>query len=485
MDRLEIALREYRRICPPASLGANAQQSDELERWLRDLVVPVVEDLQRNSSRFRRLVEWAPKQFAPDSNSAEQAALKNVENALVDAAAAVLTVVREADLWSSLGWKHQEEGVTTKPASEASENRITSTSIQQIAVERAAQRAWFDLVSLGDYLRGQVGLQLREPNDRLSIAFNENYRQGLILGDHITRWMIERVDFWFRHVESAWKCTFSKVSQKGQDVLAWVDKLFSVKVALDRSMKDLRKKCLEGEEARLRNACCALLQIYVAYHPKPLLEWLGIPPDWIDTSGPMIRACARPSGTEIVASLCRRGRFRPVRYRKARLMDMKIIEQVVAAVNDVGKLYRQAADPEREIEEAIEKHLLVVVENPRTAFWKGQRVDVDWNAQSQASEFLLHLASNASQMKGVDRYSLGRELTGRDLSVRKHKLCSLLRERHGDLASRIKKVRGGQCYLDLEPHEVKVLDLDGDAWILDPTELEAMGGLSAMAEDGD
>ena len=51
MDRLEIAQQKYQRIAP-GPLGLDEPKSEELEAWLRDDVVPVVADLQRNPKFF-------------------------------------------------------------------------------------------------------------------------------------------------------------------------------------------------------------------------------------------------------------------------------------------------------------------------------------------------------------------------------------------------------------------------------------------------
>ena len=350
------------------------------------------------------------------------------------------------------------------------------------AVQRAAARPWFDLVAPRDYLYPQAGLNLRDPNRELSVAFQEVYRKGFFLGDQITRMLFERIDFWLRRVEAVWNWCTRELGKGATINHKRMERLFSAKIRLDQAIKDLRRRCHSEDGARLRDACCALLQVYAAHHPSPQLEWLDLPREFVEVEGAVVKNCMRPVGEQITVEPTAGGKFREVGRTRERLMDMTILQQLAAALDDVAGLYRQAADPEDLIREAVEKYLLVVAENPRMVFWKGKKLDIDWLAHGGPSEFLLHLAAQTKKMRGLDRYCLGKELTDRELSVRKHALCRLLKK-HKDLVGKIKKARGGPCTLNLKPGEIEILDLGADAWTIDPAEFSLLKALAAAGDD--
>jgi hypothetical protein len=466
MDRLELALREYEQIAPKPRLGADVPASDRLESWLREKVVPVVEDLQAKSPRFRRLVSWALTQIMPGAQTDARSTVDAVATALVDCAKALVEVSEKAGITERLA------GATVSPTTEAaaglSDNQRTGSDLcpplGRLAVETEATRPWLDLVSQADFFYPATGLHLREPQGSLSRSFNERFRSGFSFGEHIVRMLIARVEFWQKPIDEAWKNCFYAIQGNTQRENDWRNRLFSAKIKLDQAVEELKKCCLAGNEARLRNACCVLLQVYVAYHPSPTLQWLAPPEDWVRTSGAVLRAHVRHRGEVVTVEPIGPRLARMVERSTAMIVDMVLLEQVAAALHDVAELYRQAVSPEDMIEEAVQSHDLVVLLSPRAVCWKGRKVGPNWHDHPQPWDFLVQLAEAATKGQGVDCYNFGDGVTHRDLSVRKYELARLLPD---DLGVLLEKTRSGPCRLALPPEKIAILDLDADAWTVD------------------
>ena len=85
---------------------------------------------------------------------------------------------------------------------------------------------------------------------------------------------------------------------------------------------------------------------------------------------------------------------------------------------------------------------------------------------------MLHLAAKAEGKLPLHDFEPTDIKTQRDLTVRKSNLVKFLSRAPAgeELAASIDKVRGGECRLDIEPSQVKVLDVDGDDWTVDSSE---------------
>jgi hypothetical protein len=101
--------------------------------------------------------------------------------------------------------------------------------------------------------------------------------------------------------------------------------------------------------------------------------------------------------------------------------------QVVAALLDVGPLYRQGVDLEAVIEAKSRSHPLVVImgRGRRAVYWCGQLVEVDWCAHPALWDFLALLAEGAKSGQGTDSFDLA-GAAPRSLKDRRSRLKGLL-----------------------------------------------------------
>ena len=101
MDRLELAQKKYQRIAP-GPLELDEEKSNEIEAWLREYVVPLVSDLQRNPA-FRRYVQFGVERLAAETDVPERQQVVAVSDALVACASEVAKLGDRMNFGTSCG----------------------------------------------------------------------------------------------------------------------------------------------------------------------------------------------------------------------------------------------------------------------------------------------------------------------------------------------------------------------------------------------
>lgn len=122
----------------------------------------------------------------------------------------------------------------------------------------------------------------------------------------------------------------------------------------------------------------------------------------------------------------------------------------------------EPADAEEAMERAIAAGHLVLVEQPREAYWNGEKIEIDWNRQNKAWDLLLQLAQRAKAQKPVDRLDI--DQTGKDPNV-VVKRTSRLKNLPGfpiDLADLIEPVGRGTQQLMLPPERIRLFEMSTD-----------------------
>jgi hypothetical protein len=191
-------------------------------------------------------------------------------------------------------------------------------------------------------------------------------------------------------------------------------------------------------------------------------------------NGAMLGKFFRRRGTVVEVEQVGPREVKEVGRHAAQLVDTELIQQVAAALSDITELYEQGMHADDLIEEARTQYRLVVVVRPRLLFWDGERLDLNWDSAEKPWNLLLNLAVQAEGLLPLHSYELTGVKDNRDLSVRKVKLIELLsRTEPGEkLGVLIEKARRGNCRLALEAQDVKVLELEADAWTVDVDEFK-------------
>ncbi|MCY2995961.1 MAG: hypothetical protein NTY19_50140 [Planctomycetota bacterium] len=484
MHRLQLAKQTFEGLAALARRGVDESLSDRVEEWLRNEVVAVAEDLQKKP-RFRRYATAAVDQLAAGTGTTVRRQVESVADAIVECARAMVDFARQTDslqlLADAVGvldaaWIREQQ------ARSAAGSDVRSVVDTRSVVEKAAGRPWFDCFAQNEYFAAGWHLYLRNSDALLTRQFRRFEPTPPLLGDIATHMSFARISFWESRLEKGWQRLTTEGQWSYETARVTCERAFEAKFALDRSIQQLREAWLLGTEPRLRNACCTIVQVYTAYHPCAALPWADTTVGDLAPHAAMLRFFFRHTGEITEIELLDAQKARVVGHRKAQLVDMSLVRSVAAALDDLEEMYEEGVMPEDLINEARTQHRLVVVVSPRMVFWDGVKLDVDWNGKDKSWEMMLLLAARAEQLEGVDQHGLSGAHDNRGLSVRKHNLIKQLTADNrvgnspaAELAARIEKRPKGECYLDLEPNEVKVLELGAvraDGWTVDPRDFE-------------
>jgi len=480
MDRLELARRKYQRIAP-GPLELDEEKSDEIEAWLREYVVPLVSDLQRNPA-FRRYVKFGVERLAAETDVPERQQVVAVSDALAACASEVAKLGdREED-------RENVRGGDNPPESDALGHEVRLRTPQTIEIEdsrwivgKMAERPWFDLVSSMDFPYHSGRLYVTSEDSRFHRLFHSFQHDIPVLGDGVTRLLFARLDFWVYHLKRVWHQVMGQSPRSSDGRNHSHDRLFAAMLQVDQCVEELKTTCFRGNDAQMRDSCCALMQVYAAFHSKPRIPWLDLPESHCQVSGKMLRVQFRRRGELIECERVDAGRIREIGRREASLIDIESVHTILAAIEDVAELYRRDLFPEEIIDEARSRYRLVVVAQPRMAFFDGVKLDIDWNRQGRLWELCQLLAEHGERLECVDRHHLSGSPRPHAFTNLKSRLCRILMESDDSpngpatqLAALIENVEG-EMRLDLPPNKIKVINLSGgaDEWNVDPSEFDA------------
>ena len=467
MTRHKLAKLRFQQMASVLTLGADEERSDQWEAWLRDEVVPVVEDLLDNPV-FRRRIRELPEQLFTSPPLDRRARINALADALVAEAQTLVAAAREFNLLETLA--DQDRAQDQAWIAEQSPHGVDTRSV----IEKLAERPWFNVVNPADFWTPSMDLHLRRTDALLTRQYRRRRSDWKLLGDHVIDLMFERFDFWKKRLEHGRQQLQARLGGN-QAGFAAHERVFMCAIDVEQKYQAVRRDWREGNDARLRNACMVLLQTYIAYHEAPQLAWLELDPKSLSVNGRMVRSFFRHRGEVILEEQRNDGRLYQVGTRTASLVDVQLVRQVAAALEDLATLYHLGVHADDLIAEAKDQFRLVVSVRPRAVFWEGARLDLPWDDAEKAWNFLLNLAVRAEGKLKIRNFVVSGASTNRALSVRKAFLIKFLSEITAGqgLAVLINKDRGGECRLDLEPHEVKVLDLDADEWLVELDEFFA------------
>lgn len=99
------------------------------------------------------------------------------------------------------------------------------------------------------------------------------------VGDSITRCMMQRIRSMLGFLAEARQVIYTAVRATGRPYTSQVEAEREAHRELGQSHTELQGICLTGADARVREACITLVQVYAEFHPAARLDWLGIS-DW-------------------------------------------------------------------------------------------------------------------------------------------------------------------------------------------------------------
>jgi hypothetical protein len=115
-------------------------------------------------------------------------------------------------------------------------------------------------------------------------------------------------------------------------------------------------------------------------------------------------------------------------------------------------------DPEEAIQAARHSTALVLVERPRTVYWKGQAIDVDWENHAALWQFFWELCRQAKAGRPLDPLDLGERAHADIIAKQKSRLLRKA-DFPVELGDLIKPAGRRTQELDLSPQQIRVFEV--------------------------
>jgi hypothetical protein len=230
---------------------------------------------------FRRHARWPLVCLTGESDCSERTAVLAVDEGLVRCATALSKIARRPEIWKQLLklGPYQEEVPEGDPRAvdeQSKQETSAPTPLGLRYVESTMDRPWRDLVSANDYFGPVAQFNYLEDDGFQHGEVMHFLVKGLrVPGDFVSRCMEIRIKHCLSGLQQFWvRCDTARRSAgiELQPERSESSELFS---RLIEQYKDLRSTCLEREEARLRDSCIALLQIYIGFREHADVDWLG------------------------------------------------------------------------------------------------------------------------------------------------------------------------------------------------------------------
>lgn len=445
MDRIELAERQYERIAPKAGAEWTDLPIRKVFVWLKDHVCPVVEQYEEHP-RFREQARWPLDALTGASVSPAGSLVADVDRTLVRAAKALLTLARYKSVASQIRVQNPPQKMTvlgtveisTEDARplEAVQARVDPLPLKEAQVRMVADHRYANLVSAEDYFGPVSGLlpadvvgQIREQGGThiTEGGFIASLNPELhLIGDFVTRCMFRRIDTLLACLDEYRRLCCQAIPAAGCQTLKGVGAEEIVWSELQENVKALRTACFTGRAVNLRDACIVLTQVYASFHPNPNLSWLGLPEHVVVVG---------------VASL---------KQAVQGWRNLEVLDRISAAL---GNLREIQDTPEAAVELAIQTGGLVVVREPRSAYWNRMETRCQWDNHAKAFELLWKLAEKARFRGSVQDADLWDTPGVKNrLATVKERLFKLIPH---DVSRLIKSARPGYR-LHLEPKRIYI-----------------------------
>jgi hypothetical protein len=283
----------------------------------------------------------------------------------------------------------------------------------QAQVQRVTEHRYGDLVCREDYFRPVGGIlpakELAEIREHTKSPITEGELvvsltpELHLVGDFVTRSMFRRITTWMDCLTEYRRLVYQAVRavrRHTESLLNAEQEAWESLVAADAA---LRKACLTGRSAQVRDSCIILTQTYAAFHPAPELDWLGLPRPLIARATSLLR------------------------YAIESQRSLEAIDQISAAVHALRALRETEGSL---VEAAIQTGGLVLVRQPPAAYWEKTEIEAEWDTNSKPFMLLWTLAEKAMSGRLVQDTDIWDEPGAKNrLAMVKGRLQGLLKKK--------------------------------------------------------
>jgi hypothetical protein len=379
---LETAARSYQLIVPRNLLERPRAEREcryprhKIEVWLRDEVVPAIEGLWARA-RFQEQATHPIRAFRVGEKTPEWRCVDAVARAMQDSARAVLALAQVAAKQGKLLSLKSARQALERPGSQPVPPGNTSAEELDLALalcqtEALQKRKAAELVNAKDYFGpskdAAVIIEGRAVTNGMFVPlFNAELGH---VGNHVVRCLLTRIKQERDAVRHVQRATYAVID--GRRLTKTVAQEQQTSAALADTVAVLERELVTSPEARLREACIVLTQVYRdCAQPAPDVAWLGLSER---------------------AQNDRRGHIRHFLISGS---DYVLVQRIAKALDEARDLYQDTPPDQSAIEEAIATRGLILVEHTREAFWEGEQVMVDWNKHRASWEMLWKLVTRA------------------------------------------------------------------------------------------
>jgi hypothetical protein len=412
-----------------------------VDAWLKQTALPAVRGIWQRES-FRQFAKWPQRLLSDDPPPDEIVVIKQAHQALLDHAQAIERFVKRHK--KSLAHYLPEPAETfteltplapvTLSASTTLKEEGTFPTIQPSLQEIAGNLKSFrklrleDLIFLDDYflVNHDVSVpwsDIRLDRPDLTASFNPITSW---VGNHVLTGLIARLKSHFETLQE-----YASILRKAmrQVDLHWQDPWITSDRQVGKLIDEVRSHCLTSEYGQMVQSAMVLVQFYRDFNFEADLAWLGL-----ESSSA--------------------GRFRGLLQQQLRgRADAQSFQHIAKALHDFAKFYETRPQRETELEEAISRCRLVVVEETRELFWKGKRCEIAWTESSWRFFWGLVKDYGRTLLREADLYES--DAARSTLSTVRNRLAKRL---PGELAGRIIPGPEAKSYrLDLHSSQMRIV----------------------------
>ncbi len=442
MDPIDEVERQYQRIMPDPASPWHHFPTREIQVWLEGMVVRLIEPYLSRPD-FQSLTTWSIRSLAANSGTPERQVVEAADRALVAAASALRDAARLSVIQSHLPRPEAISKMSPVTLSDSESSTVSSRSrrphwpVWIRSVDHIASRPWIDFVNPSDFFAPQPNRLLQNPDplgpgDGGMIQF---FNPKLpLLGDLVSRYALGRFELWMESLEDSRRTYLDAVRLSGAHESAEIQAETAAWATLNHRAKEFGTMCLASPQAAMREDFMVLTQTYNAFHPQPSLDWMGL------------------------ATECLRYGTGTLRNAVSHRHLSAVTDRIATAVRSLRLLDETTPANRSEVDRAIEAGGLVLVKQPRAAYWATQRLDVDWDRHAKDWELLLRLVEKARAGMRVEDLDLYAEAPATStMATRKHRLSLHLPR---DLREKILS-RGSRAYLlDLPAKQLRIFEIE-------------------------
>ena len=355
MDSRELAVHQFELIqdrLKKQSLAGSAATA-----WLQKYVVPAVAEYW-GRPRFREYAMWSIVNLADSADSEDREKLDALRESIHGVSEAIQQLATKPGVAH-----HIEQLFSTVPANvdeeiwvegdesdtvHTSTNHPLSNGIHPNALNSFLRDGEFHLTNSNDYFGPvqEFTQSADKPVQRGELIVSVN-PQFVPIGDMIVHTMLRRIELAEELLKDGRRTVLEVVSQIDADYEALTTAVNTAMAALTKSVAAIRPRFQHNAEAKLRQACSVLTQIYAAKNPAADCDWLGLPNDVVE------------SGRQSI----------DMRLQSWPGIQMYLV--IANALTTLEKLYQGQQDGS-EIDEAISSCRLVIAEKSQQVWWEGK-----------------------------------------------------------------------------------------------------------------